>query len=68
MTLTHQDGLDQHLDEALDRYATLLARTGYGVFRASPNGDLIDANFALAAILGYANATELVGVSVAADA
>jgi len=64
MTLTHQDGLDQHLDEALDRYATLLARTGYGVFRASPNGDLIDANFALAAILGYANATELVGVSV----
>lgn len=67
MTLTHQDGLDQRLDEALDRYSTLLARTGYGVFRATPSGDLIESNAAFAAILGYASATELARVNIVDD-
>ena len=64
MTLTHQNGLDQRVDDAHERYSTLLARTGYGVFRATPTGELIDGNSALATILGYADATELAGVSL----
>ena len=64
MTLTHQDGLDHRLEEALDSYATLLARAGYGAFRATPSGDLIDGNPALAAILGYSDASQLSGVSL----
>jgi two-component system cell cycle sensor histidine kinase/response regulator CckA len=61
MTFSHSNGLDQHQEEALDRYATLLDRTGYGVFRATPDGHLIDGNAALATILGHANASELRG-------
>jgi PAS domain S-box-containing protein len=64
MTLSHQDGLVQHHEEALDRCATLLARTGYGAFRATPDGRFVDANSALATILGYNDATELAGLSL----
>jgi PAS domain S-box-containing protein len=64
MTLTDQDRLDHRLDEAFERYATLLARTGFGVFRAAPGGDLIDANSTFATMLGHSDAAHLSGVSL----
>jgi len=64
MNVTDLDGVDRRLDEALERYATLLSRTGYGAFRATANGRLVEGNAALAAILGCADASALVGLSL----
>ena len=64
MTLLRDNGLDQPEPAALDRYAALLARTGYGSFRATPDGHLLDGDSALAAILGFAQASQLSGVSL----
>jgi PAS domain S-box-containing protein len=64
MTLTHQNGLDHREAEAFDRYATLLMRTGYGSFRATPDGLLIDGDSALASMLGYTDASALAGLSL----
>jgi len=64
MTFAQPDGLDRRPDEALDRYATLMERTGYGAFQSTPEGRLTHGNAALAAILGYSDETELVGVNL----
>lgn len=64
MNLTHPDSLDQRTDAASERYTTLLARAGYGAFRATKEGRLLDGNAALASILGYADAAELPGLNL----
>ena len=64
MTSTRPDELDDCPAGSLDQYASLLARTAYGTFRVAPDGHLRDADSALATMLGYADPSELVGVSL----
>jgi PAS domain S-box-containing protein len=64
VTLIQESERDNDQCDVADRYATLLVRTGYGAFRASLDGHLIDGNDALAAILGFTNATDLGGLDL----
>jgi len=49
------------------RHAALLDRIGYGAYRATPDGRLIDSNSAFATILGYANAAAIRSLHLASD-
>ena len=64
MTVTQHNSLVHDRAGGFDRYASLLSRTGYGEFRASPDGYLIDGDRALATILGCAEVGELAGISL----
>jgi PAS domain S-box-containing protein len=64
MTSTQPERLRDQQSAADDLYASLLRRTSYGAFRSTPEGSLVDGNQALAAILGFANPSEMVGVNL----
>ena len=49
------------------RYAALIARIGYGIYRSSAQGRLIEVNAVLVAMLGYATADELYALDLARD-
>jgi PAS domain S-box-containing protein len=51
--------LQQALARIEARHAALLDRVGFAAYRASPDGRFIDINPALTAMLGYANAREI---------
>ena len=44
------------LEKSLERYAALVERAGYGVYRSSPTGRFIEVNTVLVTMLGYSNA------------
>jgi PAS domain S-box-containing protein len=52
-------------EDAEERYRSLFDRVPVGLYRETPEGKLLDANTALAQMLGYPNREALLGVSVA---
>ena len=52
------------LRESEARYRLLVENAAYGIFRTAPDGRFLDANNALAAMLGYGSATDLLAVNI----
>src|SRR5688572_8938546 len=50
-----------------ERYRALAARTGHGLFRATPDGRIVEINDTLATMLGFADARALIGRRIDAD-
>lgn len=61
------EDLRQALAASDSRYEALIERAGYGVYRSSAGGQFVDANGALATILGYPTASDLFGLDLARD-
>jgi PAS domain S-box-containing protein len=55
---------EEALRESEERYRTLQANIPVGIFRTTPEGDLLSANPALIGMLGYASEDELKAVNV----
>jgi PAS domain S-box-containing protein len=49
------------------RYASLVERIGYGVYRSTPDGRFLEVNSLLVAMLGYSRADELFDLDLAKD-
>lgn len=54
----------QVLRESEARYRLLVENAAYGIFRTAPDGKFLDANNALATMLGYSSADELLAVNI----
>jgi PAS domain S-box-containing protein len=59
--------LMEALTNSEQRYALLIERVGYGVYRSTPDGRFLEANSVLAAMLGYASAEDLLSLDIARD-
>jgi two-component system, cell cycle sensor histidine kinase and response regulator CckA len=59
--------LRQALVRSDARFEALIQRAGYGVYRSSLDGKFVDANRALATMLGYDGPTELLGLELTRD-
>jgi PAS domain S-box-containing protein len=55
------------LAAAESRYASLLERTGYGVYRSTPDGRFLEVNQTLAEMLGFDSAEALLELDLARD-
>jgi two-component system cell cycle sensor histidine kinase/response regulator CckA len=55
------------LRDSIERYRSIVEGAPYGIFQSDPNGRLLTANPALAAILGYTSLAEVLGLNVATD-
>ena len=55
------------LHESEARYAALVARAGYGVYRSTVGGRFLDANSVLVTMLGYASLDELLALDLVRD-
>ncbi|MGH7618266.1 MAG: hybrid sensor histidine kinase/response regulator [Gemmatimonadaceae bacterium] len=49
------------------RYASLVERIGYGVYRSTPDGRFLEVNSVLVSILGYGSADEVIALDMARD-
>src|ERR1019366_3963236 len=54
----------QVLRDSEARYRLLVENAAYGIFRTAPDGKFLDANNALATMLGYSSADELLAVNI----
>ncbi len=54
----------QVLRESEARYRLLVENAAYGIFRTAPDGKFLDANNALATMLGYSSPSELLTVNI----
>jgi PAS domain S-box-containing protein len=54
-------------DTVAERYASLVERTGYGVYRTTPDGRFIEANAALATMLDYDSIDDVMRLDLARD-
>jgi two-component system, cell cycle sensor histidine kinase and response regulator CckA len=54
----------QVLSESEARYRLLVENAAYGIFRTAPDGKFLDANNALATMLGYSSPNELLAVNI----
>ena len=61
------DALSRALEESEERFRRLAHRVGVGVFRASSEGRFVEANPALARMLGRAHESELYDLTMARD-
>jgi PAS domain S-box-containing protein len=61
------DALARALAESEERFRRLVHRVGVGVFRASADGRLVEANPALARMLGYPHEIDLSGLTLGRD-
>ena len=59
--------LTRALTNSEQRYALLIERVGYGVYRSTIDGRFIEANTALANMLGYASPDEMGALDLARD-
>jgi two-component system, cell cycle sensor histidine kinase and response regulator CckA len=59
--------LEKELDRAKSRYACLVERVGYGMYRSTPDGRFLEVNAALAHMLGYDTPDQLLGLDLAKD-
>jgi PAS domain S-box-containing protein len=59
---------EEALRRSEDRYRALFLRAAHGIYRATPDGTLIDVNPALVRMLGYDSAAEILGTNVATTA
>jgi PAS domain S-box-containing protein len=67
--VTFRDVSEQHrarkvLRESEARYRLLVENAAYGIFRTAPDGKFLDANNALAIMLGYDSVAELLEVNI----
>ena len=53
--------------EIEQRYALLIERVGYGVYRSTPEGRFIEANSVLAGMLGYSSVDEVLALDLGQD-
>jgi PAS domain S-box-containing protein len=61
------DALAAKLEESEARYACLILRGGYGLYRSSPTGHFLEANAALATMLGYEDPAALLALDISGD-
>src|SRR5438094_9282142 len=61
------DELRRELAAIATRYASLVERVGYGVYRSTPEGRFVEANSVLVAMLGYSCVEELLALDLAQD-
>jgi PAS domain S-box-containing protein len=61
------EGYRLALAQSEARYLSLIERIGYGAYRSTAGGRLLEVNSALAAMLGYSRGDELVNVDLASD-
>jgi PAS domain S-box-containing protein len=59
--------LTAQLEQSEARYASLILRVGYGSYRSSPTGRFLEANAALATMLGYDDPAALLDLDLARD-
>jgi two-component system, cell cycle sensor histidine kinase and response regulator CckA len=64
--LTAED-LEMRLREASDRYASLVERVGYGIYRSTPEGRFVEVNSVLMSMLGYTHPEDILGLELARD-
>ncbi|MEP6492588.1 MAG: ATP-binding protein [bacterium] len=55
------------LEQSVARYAALVERAGYGVYRSSPEGRFTEVNAVLVTMLGYATKDDLLCLDLASD-
>jgi PAS domain S-box-containing protein len=61
------DELREALARSEARFAALVERVAYGIYRSSPDGRFLEANALLATMLGYQNSDELLELDMARD-
>lgn len=59
--------LTRALASSEQRYALLVQRVGFGVYRSTPDGRFLEVNSVLAAMLGYASTSELLTLDLGRD-
>src|SRR3954470_16457674 len=59
--------LKEELEQVQARYASLVERAGYGIFRSLPEGRFVEVNAVLVRMLGYSSADELLALDLARD-
>jgi len=62
--VTEQHQARKVLRESEARYRLLVENAAYGIFRTTPEGKFLDANHALATMLGYSSTDELMQVNI----
>src|SRR5471032_2148656 len=66
-TPPRDDAIADALARSESRYAALVERIGYGVYRSSPEGRFIEVNATLVTMLGYTNPEELYTLDLSRD-
>ena len=66
-TISAREERDKPYSGADPRYAALIERIGYGIYRSSPQGRFVEVNSALVTMLGYATADEVYALDLARD-
>jgi PAS domain S-box-containing protein len=64
--ITRQKGIEERLKQSESRYRSLIHDAAYGIFLTNANGAILEANPALARMLGYASVDELKSVGMSA--
>lgn len=62
--VTEQQQARTVLRESEERYRLLVENAAYGIFRTSPEGEFLEANHALATMLGYESKDDLLKVNI----
>ncbi|HZT76600.1 MAG TPA: PAS domain S-box protein [Vicinamibacterales bacterium] len=57
--ITHQKAIEERLRKSEAHYRSLIQGAAYGMYRTTADGEILDANPALARMLGYASVDEL---------
>ncbi|MDE3155127.1 MAG: PAS domain S-box protein [Acidobacteriota bacterium] len=65
--ITKQKQAEEALRRSEARYRSLIQGAAYGIYRSSVDGQVLDANPALAAMLGYGSTTELLALNLGTD-
>src|SRR5262249_50074000 len=64
--ITRQKAIEERLTQSESRYRSLIHDAAYGIFLTRADGAILEANPALARMLGYASVDELKAVGIAA--
>ncbi len=64
--ITRQKKVEEQFRRSEARYRSLIQGAAYGIYRTTMDGTILDANPALAALLGYDSATELMALNMSA--
>jgi two-component system, cell cycle sensor histidine kinase and response regulator CckA len=64
--ITRQKAVEAQLRQSEARYRSLIQGAAYGIYRTTIDGRILDANPALATLLGYGSADELMALNMSA--
>jgi two-component system cell cycle sensor histidine kinase/response regulator CckA len=64
--ITRQKAAEERLKQSEERYRSLIHGAAYGIFRTGVDGAILEANPALAQMLGYATPEELMALNMSA--